>query len=99
MKVVLKIGLATVVLLAVAVSVFWFVAPIRSTTTVTMPSETPLPEDAVIDRLVVHKSKRTMSAYSQGRLLKTILFAGQQPVGHKQFEGDGKTPEGKYPHQ
>ena len=74
MKVGLKIGLATVVLSAVAASVFWFVAPIRSTTTVTTPSETPLPEDAVIDRLVVHKSKRTMSAYSQGRLLKTIPF-------------------------
>ena len=28
-----------------------FVAPIRSTTTVTMPSEAPLPEDAVIDQI------------------------------------------------
>ena len=96
MKVGLKIGVAAVLLMAVAASVFWFAAPIRSTTTVTMPSEAPLPEDAVIDRLVVHKSKRTMSAYSQGRLLKTIPFVGKQPVGHKQFEGDGKTPEGKY---
>ena len=97
MKVGLKIGLAAVLLMAVAASVFWFVAPIRSTTTVTMPSETPLPEDAVIDRLVVHKSKRTMSAYSQGRLLKTYpISLGKQPVGHNQFEGDGKTPEGKY---
>lgn len=97
MKVGLKIGLATVVLLAVAASVFWFAAPIRSTTTVTTPSEMPLPEDAVIDRLVVHKSKRTMSAYSQGKLLKTYpISLGKQPVGHKQFEGDGKTPEGKY---
>ena len=57
MKVGLKISLAAVVLLAVAASVFWFAAPIRSTTTVTMPSETPLPEDAVIDRLVVHKKQ------------------------------------------
>lgn len=97
MKVGLKIGLATVVLLAVAASVFWFVAPIRSTTIVTTPSEAPLPEDTVIDRLVVHKSKRTMSAYYQGTLLKTYpISLGKQPVGHKQFEGDGKTPEGKY---
>ena len=97
MKVGLKIGLAAVLLMAAAASVFWFAAPIRSTTTVTMPSEAPLPEDAVIDRLVVHKSKRTMSAYSQGRLLKTYpISLGKQPVGHKQFEGDGKTPEGKY---
>ena len=98
MKVGLKIGVAAVVLSAVAALVFWFAAPIRSKTTVTTPNETPLPEDAVIDRLVVHKSKRTMSAYSQGRLLKTYpISLGKQPVGHKQFEGDGKTPEGKYP--
>lgn len=78
MKVGLKIGLAAVVFSAVAALVFWFAAPIRSMTTVTMPSEAPLPENAVIDRLVVHKSKRTMSAYSQGRLLKTYpIFVGQ----------------------
>ena len=57
MKVGLKIGLAAVVFSAVAALVFWFAAPIRSTITVAMPSEAPLPEDAVIDRLVVHKSK------------------------------------------
>ena len=97
MKVGLKIGLAAVVFSAVAALVFWFAAPIRSTITVAEPSGAPLPEDAVIDRLVVHNSKRTMSAYSQGRLLKTYpISLGKQPVGHKQFEGDDKTPEGKY---
>ena len=97
MKVGLKISLAAVLLLAVAASVFWFAAPIRTTTTIATLTETPLPEDAVIDRLVVHKSKRTMSAYYQGKLLKTYpILLGKQPVGHKQFEGDGKTPEGKY---
>ena len=84
MKVGLKIGLAVAMLSAVAALVFWFAAPIRSTTTVATPSEAALPENAVIDRLVVHKSKRTMSAYSQGRLLKPIPFSlGKQPVGHK----------------
>ena len=105
----LKIGLAAVLLLAVAAGVVWYSMPIRSEQTVATsgepageptvaaPIETPLPENAVIDRLVVHKSKRTMSAYSQGRLLKTYpISLGKQPVGHKQFEGDGKTPEGKY---
>ena len=97
MKIGLKISLAAVLLLAVAASVFWFAAPIRTTTTIATLTETPLPEDAVIDRLVVHKSKRTMSAYYQGKLLKTYpILLGKQPVGHKQFEGDGKTPEGKY---
>ena len=97
MKVGLKIGLLAVVLSAVAALVFWFVAPIRSTTTVTMPSEAPLPEDAVIDRLVVHKKQ----TYHVGVLARQAaenypISLGKQPVGHKQFEGDGKTPEGKY---
>ena len=101
----LKISLAAVLLLAVAAGVVWYSMPIRSEQTVATsgessvaaPSETPLPANAVIDRLVVHKSKRTMSAYSKGKLLKTYPIAlGKQPVGHKHFEGDGKTPEGKY---
>ena len=39
-----------------------------------------------------------MDAYdAQCRLLKTYPVAlGFNPVGHKQFEGDGKTPEGHY---
>ena len=109
MKKGLKIGLVAVLLLAVAAGVVWYSMPIRSEQTVATsgepagepafaaPSEMPLPENAVIDRLVVHKSKRTMSAYSKGKLLKTYPIAlGKQPVGHKHFEGDGKTPEGKY---
>ena len=105
----LKISLAAVLLLAVAAGVLWYSKPSSPESTVatsgenagepavSAPIETPLPEDAVIDRLVVHQSKRTMSAYSQGKLLKTYPIAlGKQPVGHKHFEGDGKTPEGKY---
>ena len=105
----LKISLAAVLLLAVAAGVVWYSKPSSPESTVatsgenagepavSAPIETPLPEYAVIDRLVVHKSKRTMSAYSKGKLLKTYPIAlGKQPVGHKHFEGDGKTPEGKY---
>jgi len=56
-----------------------------------------LPDDAVVDRLVVYKSKRQMLAYSSGRLLKTYTIAlGKNPVGHKQYEGDNRTPEGTY---
>lgn len=56
-----------------------------------------LPEGAVIDKLVVYKSKRKMLAYSGNELLKTyIVSLGKNPIGHKQFEGDCKTPEGIY---
>ncbi|MCB0700382.1 MAG: L,D-transpeptidase family protein [Chitinophagales bacterium] len=50
-----------------------------------------------IDSLVVLKSKREIRAYLSGRYLKTYKVAlGDAPVGHKQFEGDEKTPEGLY---
>jgi murein L,D-transpeptidase YafK len=59
--------------------------------------EKMLPPGTVVDRLVVHKSKRQMQAYSNGALVKTYTVSlGFNPGGHKQFEGDGCTPEGIY---
>lgn len=56
----------------------------------------PLPQ-LKIDRLVVFKAKRQMWAYHGEQLVKIYPIAlGFNPVGHKQFEGDGKTPEGVY---
>lgn len=56
-----------------------------------------LSTDIIIDRLVVYKSKRELSTYSNGELVKTYQIAlGQNPVGDKEFEGDMKTPEGLY---
>ena len=54
-----------------------------------------LPE---IDHIVVDKSDRAMRLYSGGRLVDVIahIQLGDAPVGHKQFEGDEKTPEGRY---
>ena len=56
-----------------------------------------LPAGIAVDKLVVHKSKRQLLAYSNGELLKTYTISlGRQPLGHKEQEGDGKTPEGLY---
>lgn len=57
-----------------------------------------LPLGSEIAKLVVRKADREMDAYdARGHLLKTYPVAlGFSPVGHKQFEGDGKTPEGRY---
>lgn len=45
----------------------------------------------------IHKSDRKLYLFNGGTVLKTYDIAlGFQPVGHKQFEGDGKTPEGTY---
>jgi len=45
----------------------------------------------------VHKADRKMYLLHHDKLLKTYDIAlGFAPTGHKQFEGDGKTPEGSY---
>ncbi len=59
--------------------------------------EPKLPKGAVVDTLVVHKSAHKMMVYANGVLLKTYTVSfGDNPVGHKQFEGDERTPEGIY---
>lgn len=56
-----------------------------------------LPKDARIDVIEVWKSKRKMAVFESGKLLKTYRIAlGKNPVGHKEFEGDNRTPEGSY---
>lgn len=51
-----------------------------------------------VDYLLVDKSRRLLVAYAGGQPVK--LFRGLQfggaPTGHKQFEGDSRTPEGLY---
>lgn len=50
-----------------------------------------------VNLIVVEKSKRQLSVYNNHEKLKTYKISlGKNPIGHKQFEGDGKTPEGIY---
>ena len=59
--------------------------------------EEPLPTDKKIDKLVVEKSARKLKVYSNDELLKTYTISlGFTPKGHKEIEGDGKTPVGTY---
>lgn len=47
--------------------------------------------------IVAWKARRQMAVLSGPRVLKSWRFElGFAPEGHKQFEGDGKTPEGQY---
>ncbi|MGN1394453.1 MAG: murein L,D-transpeptidase family protein [Succinivibrionaceae bacterium] len=51
----------------------------------------------IITRVVVKKSLYRLFLYQNNILIKTYIIAlGKNPVGHKQYEGDQKTPEGKY---
>lgn len=51
-----------------------------------------------VDYVRVEKAARTMTLYSGGRPVHTItgLQLGDAPTGSKRFEGDERTPEGRY---
>ncbi|RYZ45183.1 MAG: hypothetical protein EOP49_25660 [Sphingobacteriales bacterium] len=56
-----------------------------------------IPAGVVIDRIVVHKSRHELLAFSKGKLIvRYKVSIGKQPLGGKAFEGDLKTPEGLY---
>lgn len=49
-------------------------------------------------KIVIEKSKRLLALYGASGVLclQCPVALGFAPVGHKQKEGDGKTPEGEY---
>ena len=50
-----------------------------------------------IDMLIVDKSLRTLQVIKSGIIVKIFsIDLGFDPIGHKHFKGDGKTPEGLY---
>lgn len=56
-----------------------------------------LSADLTADRIEVHKSKREMLLLHEGKVIRRYRIGlGRSPVGPKQREGDGKTPEGLY---
>lgn len=66
------------------------------------PPEPALPlkrtPDRQVDYVVVQKRDRIVTLWKGGRILKTypIMAMGENPVGHKVYEGDERTPEGEY---
>jgi murein L,D-transpeptidase YafK len=49
------------------------------------------------DQIVVNKSRREMLILRGNVILRQYRIAlGSEPIGHKQCEGDGRTPEGHY---
>lgn len=81
----LKPTIFTTFLIFLSISIYYFYP------------EKKLPTNIQIDKLVVNKSKRELLAYSNGQLIKTHRISlGRNPIGHKEYEGDKKTPEGIY---
>ncbi|MDA1076148.1 MAG: L,D-transpeptidase family protein [Proteobacteria bacterium] len=55
------------------------------------------PTNPAVDSVLVVKSERKMYLLANGSTVNeyAVVF-GRNPVGHKQQEGDGRTPEGRY---
>jgi murein L,D-transpeptidase YafK len=52
---------------------------------------------APVDIIVVDKSRRVMTLWTGKKAFRTYRIAlGGNPVGHKEQEGDSRTPEGRY---
>lgn len=56
-----------------------------------------LAAEVKVDNILVEKAARKMYLRKGDEVIKEYHIAlGSNPVGHKEKEGDGKTPEGKY---
>lgn len=51
-----------------------------------------------VDLVRVEKAARTLTLFAQGQPVRVYsgVQLGDVPVGHKRFEGDERTPEGRY---
>lgn len=57
----------------------------------------PLDASKTIDKLVVIKHKNRLDLMANNKVVKSYeISLGRVPQGHKEFEGDKKTPEGLY---
>ena len=64
------------------------------TTTTVVLSET---RSQKVTEIVVKKSKRKLYLFNGDQIIRSYkIDLGFAPEGHKNFEGDGKTPEGYY---
>lgn len=61
-------------------------------------AQAPMPPFPAADLVVVDKSDRTLTLFTDAAATLVIrnLQFGDAPLGHKQFEGDERTPEGLY---
>ncbi|WP_350560915.1 L,D-transpeptidase family protein [Psychrobacter sp. CAL346-MNA-CIBAN-0220] len=56
-----------------------------------------IPNTVIIDKVFVDKSERSLQLLSDDKVIKSYRIAlGDSPVGHKQQQGDERTPVGTY---
>ena len=72
----------------------------QSALSLSAPGEFSTPEEVQgprADYVLVNKSERFLKLFSDGEEIAHFpIQLGKQPVGHKLYEGDNRTPEGVY---
>lgn len=73
---------------------FFLAAVVAATPPPAVPSHAPAPH---VTTVVVFKQQRLLHLLHGEQIVRTYRIAlGPNPVGHKQRQGDGRTPEGTY---
>lgn len=63
----------------------------------TSKQKSSIPDAVIIDKVFVDKSERRLQLLSGDKVIKSYHIAlGGNPIGHKQQEGDQRTPTGSY---
>ncbi len=71
-------------------------APVEKHAMLSLPPP-PRLSNRVADRVLVEKNAHRLTLFRHNRPIGSYEIAlGRQPMGAKQFEGDNKTPEGRY---
>ena len=98
---------STQLFIAIGFSFVAFLVTFIATSTITHAKNTsmnnkPITNNAVIDKVLVDKvfvdkSARTLQLLSDDKVIKSYHIAlGGNPIGHKQQQGDQRTPVGNY---
>ena len=87
------LGLATIV----STSAIGYVKTTSLDATIIGTKDLPISSTVVIDKVFVDKSDRILQLLSGDTVVKSYRIAlGDNPVGHKQQQGDERTPVGVY---
>lgn len=74
-----------------------YAAPQSEATTLVTPLSEAGGDLPMADHVVVDKSQRRLHLYRRGQLLRSYpVHLGLRPDGAKEYEGDFRTPEGRY---
>ena len=90
-------GLLAAVVLAIVAIMSSSASAAMASTKNSLNNTDAIPMNVIIDKVFVDKSKRILQLLSDNKVIKTYHVAlGGNPTGHKQKQGDSRTPVGSY---